>query len=308
MAKILICCPYDGLAGLKKSLEKFSKRNDFIFSDRDIVAIDDNAIYVGEKAEKHDLKSFSNAFIRYPYDLIEPHTRNYTKREDTEFLKTLALLFSDIGLNNIKSAHFARNRFFSLNKAKECGLKIPRSFLLRKNDVDIALPDELISKSLGNCYFSELLPQNTDSYIRKILSREDDAGDTAYIYSPHIILSKSEIQKHIESFGSCFLQSKIEGEEYRVFIVEKEIFTYRRKAVESLDKSSAGLIFTETRLLNKYKGRFQKLRKKLNLTYLCLDVIFEKDLFVIDINPFGSFPAYNKYPRVTDALSKLLLS
>jgi hypothetical protein len=307
MAKILVVCPYDGLGDLKSSIRNFSDKGDLVFSDKDIVAITDNAVYIGQSAEKHDINSFTGAFIRYPYDLIDQHASNYQKREYTEFVKSLALLFADIDFNNIKKAHFVRNRFYSLKKARECGLKTPDSFLLRKKKVDIGLSFELVSKSLGNCYFSETLPEVMDEETKKVLSFETDGGETAYIYSPHIVSLKNDLDKRIGAFGSCFLQNVIKGKEYRVFLVEDHVFVYERGDTASVDKSSANLNSVEGKMFEKYENKLQELRKSFDLRYLCLDVIYNKDFVVLDINPFGSFPLYKKYPEVTDTLSRLLL-
>lgn len=306
MRKVLIGCPYNSLEDLKTSFKKISKKEDLIFLDRDVVGIDDKFIYIGERAEKHQLESFTRVFIRYPYDLIDPHSENYQKRENTEFFKTLGLLFADISINYIKDAHFARNRLYSLKKARESNLKTPNSFILRKNNIDLRFSKTQISKSLGNCYFSQALPK-TKAQLKKILSFEEDSGDTAFIYPPHIITGNADLKKHINMFGICFLQNKISGEEYRVFIVKNQVFFYKREKIDSLDKSSAELSRVKVGAFEKHKNKFKNLCKNLNLEYLCVDVILEKEPVVIDINPFGSFPEYNSHPEVVNSLARLLL-
>ncbi len=306
MNKVIISCPYGSLEGLEKSFKKNSKNGDLIFSEKDITALDDNFVYIGKQAEKHAIKSFTRVFIRYPYDLIEPHTGTYKRRENTEFLKTLGLVFSDIAINSIKNAHFVRNRIYSLNIAKKLGFKIPESTILKGNNLHLGSLNNRVSKSLGNCFFAEKLPK-TDKNLQKTLSFEEDDGDTAYIYSPHIINGTTNLQKHLNMFGTCFLQNKIIGKEYRIFIVKNELFIYQREEIKSLDKSSAGLIRVRGDIFKKYESKFKKLCKVFKLEYLCLDVIFNKEPIIIDINPFGSFPNYKLHPEVINSFAKLLL-
>ncbi len=306
MNKILLACSYNSLGDLEKSIRKISKKEDLIFSDKDIKAVDDKFVYIGEKVEKHPIKTFTRAFIRYPYDLISPHTEDYQKRENTEFFKTLGLLFTDISINNIKDAHFARNRLYSLKKVRECGIKTPNSFVLRKNNMDLKFSETQISKSLGNCYFSQALPE-AETQLKEMLSFEEDSGDTAYIYPPHIIEGNIDLKKHIDIFGTCLLQNKIKGEEYRIFIIGDKIFSYKREEIDPLDKSSARLVKIETDIFKEYESKFKSLCKNLNLEYLCIDVISGEEPIVIDVNPFGSFPKYNINPGVIDSLAQLLL-
>lgn len=306
MKKIIISCPYNGLKKLEESLLKFCNKNDLIISDKNIKAIDDDNIYISRDNIKHPINTFNSAFIRYPYDLISPHVKDYKTREYTEFLKSLALMFSDISINDIKNAHFARNRFFSLKKARECGLNTPKSFLFRNNNIINISSFNYISKSLGNCYFSESLDRS-EHHFKEILSFEKDGKDKAYIYPPHVISSSKKIKENIDKFNSCFVQDNIMGDEYRIFLVGKETFIYKRKTLKSIDKSSAGLVKVSNYFFRKDLDKLKKLQKKLKLQYLCLDVIYKNKLFIIDINPFGSFPAQKRDLGVTDALAKLLL-
>ncbi|MFH1314940.1 MAG: hypothetical protein ABIH67_00925 [Candidatus Uhrbacteria bacterium] len=228
MNKIIISCPYNRVQDLYKSLDKNKSEGDLIISDKDVTAIDDNSIYIGDNAEKHSIKSFTASFIRYPYDLINPHTDTYQKREKTELLKTIALLFNEVGINDIQKAHFARNRLYSLSQARECGLKTPKSIIIKNGNIDFNLDNKQITKSLGNCYFSNQVPKK-ECALKDILSFEEDGNDKAYIYKPHLVTNSDDIQKHTDNFGTCFLQNMIEGEEYRVFVVNGNIFAYKRK-------------------------------------------------------------------------------
>lgn len=305
MKKILISCPYDDLKGLSKSLLKFANSADLIISDKEIIAIDDNNIYL--KQETHPINTFDSAFIRYPYDLISPHVRSYKLREHTEFLKTLALMFVDVAINDIRKAHFIRNRFFSLKMARQCGLDTPESLYLNDKDNIVNFASQtFISKSLGNCYFSEKL-SNSESFLKDILSFERDGEDQAYIYPPHLIKSEDKIKKNIELFSSCFLQNKINGQEYRIFLVEDELFIYQRENISKLDKSSANLVEVDKKFLKDNAKKIRNLRKKLELDYLCLDAIYNEKLYIIDVNPFGAFPHNGKSTKVTDCFAKLLL-
>ena len=305
MTKIFTACPYGGLNRLEKVLRKRLHRNDFLITDKDITHLDDTALYTNK--ERHSYKSFGSAFIRYPYDLIEQHTKTYQAREHTEFIKTLALLFDKINLNSIQKAHFARNRLYSLQKARECGLFTSSSFLIKKDNEKIELPPKIITKSLGNCYFSETLPKGTAKFTKTLLSSEKDGAETAYIYPPHVT-DRNKIKSYIENFGTLFLQEKLTGEEYRIFVIDKEIFFYKREKKEKIDQSSAKLRrVVDAEVSNSDKAGLRRLQKSLGLRYLCLDAIVTDRLYIIDINPFGSFPENRNDSLVVDKVAELLL-
>jgi hypothetical protein len=307
MKKILISCPYNRIQDLYESLNNIKKDCDLIFDGKDITAIDDDFVYIGKNSDKHKISSFTGAFIRYPYDLIEPHSSTYQKRESTEFLKTLALSLKDVSINSIQKSHFVRNRIYSLLCARECGLRTPKSIIYKSDKVKLDLGNYKFTKSLGNCYFSSHISEKENN-LKKFLSFAEDGGETAYIYEPRIIKNKDHISEYLKNFGTLLLQDEIKGVEYRVFIVGKDVFIYQREKIDSLDKSSAGLIKSDIKALKGCENKLLKLSVGLGLDYLCLDIIIDKDPVVIDINPFGSFPKYKLHPEVVDSLARLVLA
>lgn len=312
MKKILLGWTFGDTNGLKEAIQRISKNKVLIVDVKEIVAVDLGNVYVGKDFIPYKISEFYSAFIRYPYDLIPPHTQTYTLRESTEFLKTLALLFREISINPITHGLLSRNRFYALSLAEKSGLITPFSFVI-KNDVsdlkENILPKVLITKCLGNCYFSEKLSKK-DLKFKKYLSFEEDAGDTAYIYPAHKISDKKELNKHIDDFKLCFLQNFVSGDEYRMYVVGNKIFSYKRVTNKREDKSSNELLKTEVTLSEKNKKGLLKLVKELHLNYLCLDAVFTKKsekLTIIDINPYGSLPEYGLYPEPSDALASLIL-
>lgn len=304
MKKVLVACAYDDLIYLERSLKNKTKKSPItVVSYRDIVALDADYLYTDKK---HKIKSFKSAFIRYPYDLIEPHAKTYQKREKTELLKTISLLFSDISINPLQKAHFVRNRLYSLKKARECGLSVPKSIIFSEY-IDIELPDKKMSKSLGNCFFSEKVQKNRN-ISRGVISLEKDGNDHAYIYLPHQIENKNDLRRHIKDFSVCFLQEYIKGQEYRIYVVGKKFFVYEREVGERVDGSFSKLKKSNKNIgLGNTKGIIM-LMKITGLDYLCIDAISsKKGLLVIDINPYGSFPDYSECPEITDAVADFLL-
>ncbi len=309
MKKIIIGCPYGGLKGLKKALSKKLGKEDYLADVKDISAIDFENVYIGKKFKKHPIKSFTSSFIRYPYDLISPHTGTYEKREYTEFFKTVALLFKDKSINEIDKNFNSRNRLYSLKIAESYGLKVPKSILVNKKKYDLEhFGKQIITKSVGNCFYALNLPGKPSPIKKRILSYEKDHDEKAYVYLPHKIKHQKDLNLHIDSFGTVMLQNCLLGDEYRVYIIGNKIFSYKRGENPRLDKSFSSLLDVHYKFTKSEIQKLKQLKRKLKLNFLCLDVIIiKKDAYVIDINPFGSLPEYHLHPEPTDELSKLIL-
>lgn len=310
MKKIIIGCLYNGHKGLKETLLKRMGHEDRLVDMEDVSAIDLENVYVGKKFKKHPINSFTSSFIRYPYDLIPPHTSTYEKREHTEFFKTAALLFRDKSINKIDKNFNARNRLYSLKVAKSCGLKVPESVLVNEKKYGLGYFDkQIITKSVGNCFYSFVLLGKLDPIKKRILSYEKDDDENAYIYLPHTIKNQKDLDLHIDSFGTVMLQNYLQGDEYRVYIVGNKIFSYKKEEDLRMDKSFSGLLNVHYEFTTSETQKLKQLKRKLGLNYVCLDVIcIKKDMHVIDINPFGSLPEYSLHPEPTNELSKLILS
>lgn len=307
MKKIVIGCPYQCLNNLKESLVLKKNEGDFVFDTEDIEAMDFENIYL-RNGEVHAIDSLTAAFVRYPYDLIPPHTETYSLREKTESLKTYALLFDSVSVNKISDNFKTRNRMWSLKTAKVHGLLVPNSVLLSAVG-DSDREGEYITKSLGNCFYSDSDEAYSDD-LKQYLSYEEDGGDKAYIYSPHKI-SSGEVNDHVEKFGVCFIQDFVNKPEYRIFIVGEDIFAYKREVLEKVDNSAGSLIKSTAVISDFEKQKLLSFAKDLNLGYLCLDVFIDeetKEITVIDVNPFGSMPKYDKHPEVIDSVAELLLN
>lgn len=218
MKKIIISCPYNGLSKLEELIRSEIDSGDLLISERDIEAIDDEYVYL-ENNERHLIKSFTKSYIRYPYDLISPHSETYEKRENTEFLKTLAILFNHAAVNNFFKAHLSRNRIYSLNIAEECGFNVPKSLICKKYTNPRTIGKK-ITKSLGNCFYSEKL---NNKKLKDILSFEEDDGEQAYIYKPHLIEKELDFKKHIDNFHTIFLQNEIRGDEFRAYLIGNKV-------------------------------------------------------------------------------------
>jgi hypothetical protein len=311
---ILIGCPYNGIKELEKSLLKIKSPNDAIFNVDDIVAINDKNFYF--KNDKIlNIEDITVSFVRYPYDLIPPHNESYLLRENTEFFKTIAILLGDSAVNKFSQSHIARNRIFSLDAASKSGLKVPSSLAMKgvgNNRLDKVINNDVITKSLGNCYFSEG-KEGVSKFAKRVLLFEEDGGETAYIYPAHQIQDKESFSDYIDNFGTVFVQDKISGDEYRIFVIGDKILFYERNKknmINSIDKSGNILEKCDIPIGRGEQKKLLELSKNLNLNYLCLDAIINgvKDFIVIDVNPFGSFPEHIKDSDVTDELANFIYS
>lgn len=305
MRNIVIGCPYSALRDLHDVLIKTSSDEFNIIDVNDISCIDSDFLFL-KNGYKISFTDVNASYIRYPYDLISPHTQTYQKREQTEFLKTVALMLDNVSLNKIRSAHFARNRVYSLKKAKDLRLETPKACVVREKSNPLS-KKKLITKSLGNCFFSDKNTNSKNELLASVLSYEKDGKDHAYIYSPHLIKEK-DVEKYVTEFGTCYIQEYLDGKEFRVFLVGSEAFIYEREDIGSVDKSSAGLASIDSNIIKSQIHKLKHLQRDLCLQYLCMDIIVcNQKLYVIDINPYGSFPQYSRNPEVVNAVANLLL-
>lgn len=310
MKNIIIGCPYTNFVNLEKELKKDKKIN--CINTKDIISIDLKKIYT--KNKEYFFNDIDSVFIRYPYDLIPPHSGNYKLRENTEYLKSIALILSSKSINPIENTWKYRNRLLSLNIAYNLDINVPYFILsdnLGSSFKYFENKNTPILKSIGNCYFSDenYILNNTE---KKYFAKAEDSGDIAFIF-PVQNISKNDLKKYIKIAGVYFLQEKIVNikKEYRIYLIENEIFIFSRlDKIDKIDKSEE--LYIEDNFSEKYnseKNKLFKLKDKLNLGFLCLDMIETKDnIFLVDINPLGSLPPYENFPNVTiklaDAIKK----
>lgn len=295
---------------LEKELKSFSGVN--CINTNDITGIDLSRIYT--KNNKYFFNTIHSVFVRYPYDIISPHSQTYNLRENTEYLKTISLLLSNKNINPIQSTWAYRNRLLSLNLADKIGLKIPKSIITRnlhncKNFYNRKLTP--ISKAIGNCFVSDKNIHFSGSKS-KYFSSAEDGGEQAIVYLAQK-MTINDLKKYLHINNIIFLQKKIGNiiKEFRVYLIGEKIFVFSRlNVLGKIDKSEE--LYVPDNFSAKHdriKVKLFKLKKKMKLGYLCLDVLETKnDLIVIDINPLGSLPPYKQYPFVTRELAKLLIS
>ena len=306
MTQIVVGCPYTEMSGLTKSITKFSSELEII-NVSDIVFISYNNLIVAGATNPISISNIRSAFIRYPYDLIPPHSESFELREKTEFLKTVSLMLKHCAINPVERSWQIRNRLYSLSIAKEKGINVPTSQIVANGMEIFELSDRVFVKAMGNCFVSE---KETDlnPQLLKFLHREEDDGDIAWIFHAQKF-NVDSFAKYVESVGYGFCQNIIKNlKEYRVYIIENELFVYCRDEIEQEDKSKAAYNKVKEPLDNDYIKLLKDFAKDLGLDYLCMDVIEnEKGYFLIDINPFGSLPPYPELPEPTDALAKLMI-
>lgn len=269
--------------------------------------IKDNQIIVGNDLVVYSLSEFKASYIRYPYDLIPPHSSSFSLRENMEYFKTIALLFDKISINNLCTTWKLRNRVFSLGLANKYGILTPKSVVTKKNILD----GKNAVKALGNCFVSEHTDQVDDAFV-SFLSVEEDDGDKAVIM-PASVMNEDEIVNYLASVGVAFVQDIIYGsEEFRAYIIGNNSFVFKREQeqINTFDKSAHNYGEEEITPYLDLIGKFIRLMSDHNLGFLCFDFIRNKkdEDIVIDINPYGSMPLYEKYPKPSLQLAKMLLN
>ena len=307
MNYILTGCPYHSLSPLNKYIKEFAGASLQLISVEDILSVHVDYITVKNIERVVRYTDIRCSFLRYPYDLIPPHAGSFELRENIEFLKTIALMLDSVAVNKLPSTWMLRNRGFSLREAKNYGVKIA-DFTLTK---ELRLPlkrEDFAVKAVGNCFVSETI--RADLKGSKFFSIEEDDGDVATIL-PASLMNHEEVSEYLNLTKTAFLQVPIKGaREYRGYIVGSEVFLYERNSYSGFDKSFADYQTTESKFPPSLKKSLMRLMIAYELSYLCIDVIIDSigQEWLIDLNPFGSFPNIQKLPEVTKCMADLIVS
>lgn len=306
MKSYLIGCPYTGLKNVEESLNNICEPGVSVFNAEDVTAINDG-YSVEIKGRDIGVDSFSGCFLRYPYELISPHSASYSLREETEFYKSLCLLFDSVNINPLGSTWALRNRVNSLLQLRLNGALVPE-FNLMKKGARLNINRDCAVKAVGNCYVSEV-KEDVSEQQEVFLSFEQDGDDFAAVF-PASLFSPSQVTEYIDAFGIAFLQENIEPwREFRCYLVVDICFTYQRREIERFDKSFADYEQTDYKLSVQTIEAVRKLARNFRLKYSCFDVIIDAAgrEHIIDFNPYGSFPDYTIFPEVSIAAAKAIL-
>jgi len=305
MKNIIIGCPYTGFKYLEKELNLFSDIN--CLNVNNITGIDLKKIYT--KNNQYFFNDIHSVFIRYPYDLIPPHSQTYKLRENTEYLKTIALILSDKSINPIQLTWKYRNRLLGLQLAHKIGLNILPSIITKKYSncknfyTNKSIP---ISKAIGNCFVS----YNIKNLTSKHFIVAQDGSEFASIY-PAQQMTINNLKKYLQTTNVIFLQKAATNiiKEFRIYLIGKKIFIFSRLNNSNKTDKSNELYIQDNFSIQYYsvKNKLFKLKKEMDLGYLCLDMIETKhNIFLIDINPLGSLPPYKQYPFVVKELARAI--
>ena len=170
------------MSNITKALQDIGNKNVFLVNSNDIKALDLDNIFIGDNLQKYSIDTFSSSFLRYPYDLISPHSETYILREEIEFYKSIALAFDMKSINSLASTWMLRNRHFSLKQALLEGVRISDATLM-VDDKCLALlnKEEYAIKAIGNCFVTEK-PESLDEAVASIVKTEKEPdGDEAAI-------------------------------------------------------------------------------------------------------------------------------
>lgn len=305
---VVIGCPYDSLEALARTLSDGASQEAEIIQVEDIGGVSNGEILLhsGKTVPSEHVVS---AYVRYPYDLIPPHTSTYVKRERTEFLKSIALLLDPVSVNDIGNSWKMRNRLFSLRTADSHGVRVPNALLssgvLRGSG---ATEKESAVKAIGNCYVAPPDASLSDE-LRPFVTMAEDGGESAYIF-PASSLSEEEVEEYLDAVSHTFVQEAIHpAVEYRCYCIGDSAFAYRREETDSFDRSASSYHETEYTLDRTTREGIRSVMDSMGFQYLCFDVLVTEDKSecVIDINPFGSLPPFDRLPEPTEKLASTLL-
>lgn len=174
------------------------------------------------------------------------------------------------------------NKLIVLNKAQECGLKIPKTIIstmpsfIKENEEE----DNYITKSI-----QDTLIVNSDCIGTKIINKE------------HI----SKLNRFYYSLFQEFIESKYE---LRVFIFGDLIYCcaiFRTKMKSSADIREYDVNEGHSRVIpfilsKSIKSRLFRLLNKLNLESGSIDILVDKknDYYFLEVNPVGQFDYVSK--------------
>jgi len=306
MTIIVVGCPYTQMRGLSQSIANHSSGIDII-NFNDITAVSFEELSVRQFDDPIHISDVSCSFIRYPYDLIPPHSGTFKLREKTEFLKTVSLMLQDCAINPIMTAWKVRNRLFSLAVAHKVGLKVPISRVVTTPAAQQLSGEYFFIKAMGNCFVT-YKESEIETDIKPFLRLEEDGGEFAWIL-PAQKYNTSDFSRYIDNVEAGFVQEEIANiREYRIYIIKSKVLAYCREDIDNSDKSAANYTTTTLVPSDRFLRSLKEYAQLIGLEYLCVDVIQNKDeYYVVDVNPYGSLPAYDLLPEPTDALAKYMI-
>lgn len=306
---VVIGCPYDSLGALARTLSDETSGEAEIIQVDDIGCVSNGQIFL-QNGTPIPLGCIDSSYVRYPYDLIPPHTSTYVKREKTEFLKSIALLLDSVSVNDIGNSWKMRNRLLSLRTADAHGVQVPDALLssgVLRSSVATGEEDSAV-KAIGNCYVAPP-DARLGEELRPFVTMAEDSGESAYIF-PASCLSEEKVEEYLDAVGHTFVQEAIHpAVEYRCYCIGDSTFVYRREEASSFDRSASSYRETTYTLDQDTQNGIWSVMDSMDFQYLCFDILVTEDEseVVIDINPFGSLPPSDQLPEATEKLASVLL-
>lgn len=309
MKAIVVGCPYTDLRPIHEHIQHVAP-SVRVVNARDVTRVGFCKIHV--LGEALAISEIGASFVRYPYDLIPPHSESFVLRERTEYYKSLALVVDHVALNPVATTWMLRNRIFSLLQAARAGARVPRSEAISAPAPDIhELPEagrEVAVKAIGNCFVTDkAIALGDDQHT--FVERAEDDGDTAYIF-PASRVDATQVRVLAEVFGCAFVQMPVNvSVEFRGYLVGKSFFLFERSPCDEFDKSAASYEETAYQLTETTAEALLQVAQENTMSYLCFDVVLDHAgrEWLLDLNPYGSLPPYDAHPGPTDELSLCLL-
>lgn len=223
----------------------------------------------------------NSIFFRAPV-FIRTMNKNFSLEEQVyksqwnSFIRNLVVFDLVHWINNPVNTYRAENKAFQLKKAKENGLKIPKTLITNTVNNRIEKKENYIVKSIDAALFNE---NNTEMFVyTNVVSREE-------LNESDLTLAPVFIQEYLEEKLDIRV-TYISGELFPIQILSKNkaiLGDWRKEKKENLEYKSISLP-------REIKEKIIKLMKELNLEYGGIDLIKENDeYYFIEVNPTGEW-------------------
>lgn len=229
-----------------------------------------------------DFERLKGIYFRAPVFLRAQSKKTLTVEEQLEksqwssFIRNLIVFENAVWINNPVNTYRAENKMYQLAIAKECGMKIPETYV--SNSTNVIKEDELyIVKSLDTALFYDTQKQTELFTYSNVISGKELKG-----YDLHN--APVFIQEFLNPKVDCRI-TYVMGKMYPVQILKKGNGVYGdwRFDKEKLDYVPFSLPETE-------KNKIVKMMNRLDLNFGGIDLAFVNgEYYFIEVNPTGEW-------------------
>lgn len=271
----LLC---DGKNFYRLNRDEFKKHSIVVDLQKKIMFIKiDNLEY------RADFEKLKGIYFRAPVFLRTQTKKELTLEEQLEknqwssFIRNLIIFRNSKWINNPVDVYRAENKMFQLCIAKECGLKIPETYVSNTSDLEIRSESNYMVKSLDTALFYDF-KNNKEmfTYSNVVLGEEIKKYDLGQ--------APVFVQELLEPKIDCRI-TYINGKMFPIKIMkgDQNIFGDWRFYKEQLD-------YTPFELPFEIENSIKALMKRFNLNFGGIDLaIANNDYYFIEVNPTGEW-------------------